>query len=60
MNKNKEEFINFPGEKDPYEDYKDGTFGTDESLKDLFFGYSTNPTKSKYDNVVGWIYWFNK
>jgi len=54
------EFINFSDDKDHYEDYKDGTIGIDNSSKDLFFGYSsTNPTKSKYDNVVGWIHGFN-
>jgi len=46
-------------EKDIYEDYRDLTTGTEED-KGFFIGQSTNPTKSKYDNVVGFLYLYKR
>ena len=43
-------------DKDIYEKYKNITFGDyDSEVESLLFKQFTNPTKSKYDNVVGWI-----
>jgi hypothetical protein len=43
-------------EKDIYENYKGLTTGIDEdSQRGFFIGQFTNPTKSKYDNVVGFL-----
>lgn len=43
-------------EKDIYEKYRDITFGTLETyFETLIFKQFTNPTKSKYDNVIGWV-----
>jgi len=41
-------------DKDIYSDYQDYTLG----LSDIYnyeFRQPTNPTKSKYDNVIGWV-----
>ncbi len=44
-------------DKDIYSDYQDSTLGIKESdnTSVIVFKQFTNPTKSKYDNVVGWI-----
>ena len=44
-------------DKDIYSDYQDSTLGIRESdnTSVIVFKQFTNPTKSKYDNVVGWI-----
>jgi hypothetical protein len=44
-------------DKDIYADYQDSTLGLENSdnINVIAFKQSTNPTKSKYDNVVGWV-----
>lgn len=45
-----------PEEKDIYVKYREFTFGTVKTyIELLLFKQFTNATKSKYDNVVGWI-----
>lgn len=45
---------NLLGEKDPYNNYRDSTVGS-EKLPDIFLPDSTTIPKSKYDNIVGQI-----
>jgi hypothetical protein len=44
-------------DKDIYEDYRDSTIGLKESDVVNVVGYheATNPTKSPYDNIIGWV-----
>lgn len=42
------------GEKDMYKDYEKTTTGTDKKNY-ISFRQETNPTKSKYDNVVAFL-----
>ncbi len=46
--------VNIEGDKNMYEQYIGRTSGAIDNAK-LKFGQSTNPSKSKFDNVVGWI-----
>jgi len=42
-------------DKNMYDQYLDKTSGLDGGFTKLEFGQSTNPTKSKFDNVIGWV-----
>lgn len=44
-------------DKDIYSDYQDSTLGLENSdnVNAVVFKQFTNPTKSKYDNVIGWV-----
>ena len=57
-NNNQEKISLLPKkDKDIYSDYQDSTLGFKDSdnVNVIAFKQFTNPTKSKYDNVVGWV-----